>query len=1328
MNQLIPSFIAQKQEKGETQGCFPAMVVSIDLSGFTALTEKMMDKGNKGAEKLTEILTKVFDPPVTMAAREGGIIPFFAGDSFLAIFSEEKIADAQTIAVHFALEVRQFFLTLPASIKLGFRLGIARGEVCWGIVGHTPKSFYFKGFGIDFAIGCQKSSPNQMITVHPDIDLGPMESAIEIESGNIIFSKRILPKKISFKPPLFYQEAITREFIQDAIILHRKEGEFRTVISIFISFSGIDSHEEINALAKIVLEEINNYSGYLKEIEFGDKGGVLACFFGAPITFENITDRSGEFIFSIKKSFDSQPLLKNLDWKIGMTIGKAYTGFIGSKERMQYAVVGNCVNLAARLMSLATPKSILVDASIKNLESFEVSFKSLSQVKGISRPIKTFELMGKKNILSGEIDLPFVGRKKEIQKLQTFFGRLKKDNSSGVAFIFGEGGIGKSTLVQELKKNNPEYWITARCDQILRKPFNPFIQILRQYFSISRKLSWEDQRELFDRQFEGLVSKENLQEHRKLLKELVRTKSLLAGIIGIEIPESLWSILSPKDRYEQTISTIATFIKVLSLSNPLYLWLEDVFWMDETSKKIVASITQNLSNEGLKIILTSRFSNEGRKPDILDLIQKSKVSIPSLTIILDRFAKEEVKQMGLFYLGQPVSEELYSFIEQNTQNNPYYLDNLFAYFKANQNLELKEGKLYLSEDELSLSYSMNAVLLSKLDRLSPNCREMVKVASAFGRNFHKMNLWHVLNKLRIIPDQEEISESDLDLWLQEAVNHSIFTLTNSNLYFFNQTLLQETAYEMQLPNKLRQTHESIVEAFKNIGPEKYFFELAYHNEKAENQDEAFYYYFLAASQAKNNFQNEKALEYFEKALSFKDKENDPDSYFEILTEIFKLLTTLGEWNLALKTAEESEKLARKAGNFSKLADASRLTGEYYLMTGDYFEAKKYLLRAESYYRQGGNVLGIIELSGSLGNLYYRQSDYDQARNYFSHYLEQYSLLDDHSDLPRIVSELGLSYMNQGEFKAAINVQKKYLDLFKKEGHFIGMATLNIYIGVVYLEIGDYEKALVYLKEGQTLSKKIGNKLLTAIVSGNIGIVYEHKGDYQKALKHFRKDLNISEKLGDKEGVSITLGLIGELKSYQGKFHKAIEYLQKSLMLAEEMNYPKGIAKSVNTLGDVFYFTGQLERSIHFYDIAIKNARRIGSKPLLASSLAEKGLVLFEMNKKEELETLILEAKELVKQLGHKNLIFDISILEGKLLSLKGEIDQAKDLFQKLLNETPELIQKAALHFELFALDPIIVQHAVDSLKLYQNLAEKTPKYIYTSRIAILEHALSELSL
>jgi predicted ATPase/class 3 adenylate cyclase len=1325
LNQLIPSFIAQKLEKGETSGSFEASIVSVDLSGFTALTERMMDKGSKGAEKLTEILSKVFDPPVALASKEGGIIPYFAGDSFLAIFLEDHSADSKTVALQFAIQSRQFFLTLPTSIKLGFRLGVAHGNVSWGIVGFDPKSYYFKGSGIHKAIQSQKSCPNQLISVDKELNLEPYLSWIQVRENNFIYPvDSYVPKPPSFRPFYEIHESITRCFIQDSIILHRKEGEFRTVISIFISFSGIDTYEELNAFAKIVLEDITNYSGYLKEIEFGDKGGVLACFFGAPVTFENITDRSGEFILSLKKNFESHPQLNNLVWKIGMTIGKAYCGFIGSKERLQYAMVGNCVNLAARLMTLATSKTILVDASIKNLESFEVSFQSLSAVKGISRPIKTYTFLGKKKKPSGEIQKPFVGRKKELQRLLTFFNH----NTFGVAIIYGAGGMGKSALVHEFKKSSRSNWITARCDQILRKPFNPFIQVLRQYFSISRKIPIEEQKILFEKQFQLLLSENSKSRQKKTIKELTRMKSLLAGIIGIELDDSLWPILSPKDRYEQTIIAISDFLKVLSSSQPLYLWLEDIFWMDETSKKIVISIVQNTKNEGLKMILTSRFSDDGKRPELPDLIEKNAPHVPILTIALDPFSKEEVKKMGHYYLGNPMSEDLYDFIEQNTQNNPYYLDNLFDYFKANQNLDLKEGKLFLNEDELSLSYSMNAVLLSKLDRLSPNCREMVKVAGVFGRNFHKINLLHVLKKINPAPSFQTLSISELDILIKEAVDHSIFTPTNSNLYFFTQTLLQETAYEIQLPNKLIQTHEAIVETFKALGEEKYYFELAYHNEKAENTNEAFRYYMAAGSQAKHNFQNEKALEYFEKALSFKDKENDPDTYFDLLAEIFKLLTTLGKWNLALKTAEESEKLARKAGNFSKLADASRLTGEYYLMTGDYFEAKKYLLRAESYYRQGGNVLGIIELSGSLGNLYYRQSDYDQARNYFSHYLEQYALLRDHSDLPRIVSELGLSYMNQGEFKEAINVQKKYLDLFEKEGHFIGMTTLNIYIGVVYLEMGDYEKALVYLKEGQTLSKKIGNKLLSAIVSGNIGIVYEHKGDYKNALKHFRKDLNISEKLGDKEGISITLGLIGELKSYQGKFHKAIEYLQKSLMLAEEMNYPKGIAKSVNTLGDVFYFTGQLDRSIHFYDIAIKNARRIGSKPLLAYSLAEKGLVLFEMNKKEALETLILEAKELVKQLGHKNLIFDISILEGKLLSLKGEIDQAKDLFQKLLNETPDFIQKAALHFELFALDPLVVQHAVESLKLYQSLAEKTPKYIYTSRIAILQHALSELSL
>ena len=65
----------------------------VDLSGFTRLTETLMQKGAEGAEELSYILNHIFQPTVALVYEQGGFIPYFAGDSFTAIFPNPESAD-----------------------------------------------------------------------------------------------------------------------------------------------------------------------------------------------------------------------------------------------------------------------------------------------------------------------------------------------------------------------------------------------------------------------------------------------------------------------------------------------------------------------------------------------------------------------------------------------------------------------------------------------------------------------------------------------------------------------------------------------------------------------------------------------------------------------------------------------------------------------------------------------------------------------------------------------------------------------------------------------------------------------------------------------------------------------------------------------------------------------------------------------------------------------------------------------------------------------------------------------------------------------------------
>ena len=73
---------------------------------------------------------------------------------------------------------------------------------------------------------------------------------------------------------------ILNKFLPKLVVKFNELGEFRRVISIFVSFKGVEDHDALDRFVTIVLKHIYSFSGYFKEVDFGDKGGVILGFFG----------------------------------------------------------------------------------------------------------------------------------------------------------------------------------------------------------------------------------------------------------------------------------------------------------------------------------------------------------------------------------------------------------------------------------------------------------------------------------------------------------------------------------------------------------------------------------------------------------------------------------------------------------------------------------------------------------------------------------------------------------------------------------------------------------------------------------------------------------------------------------------------------------------------------------------------------------------------------------------------------------------------------------------------------------------------------------------
>jgi len=189
------------------------------------------------------------------------------------------------------------------------------------------------------------------------------------------------------------------------ILLHRKNlplgGTRKNVTVLFIDLRGFtaisdqEPPEEVivmlNDYLQLCTESIFNHQGTLDKF-MGD--GVMA-FFGAPLEMEDHTEKAVQAALEIKQK--AMKVLQNQNkvmFGMGMDCGEVIVGNIGSKRRLDYTVIGEVVNLAARLESQAKPNQILVSQAIHEKIKHHCSSRYLGmrEIKGKAKPIPVYEI------------------------------------------------------------------------------------------------------------------------------------------------------------------------------------------------------------------------------------------------------------------------------------------------------------------------------------------------------------------------------------------------------------------------------------------------------------------------------------------------------------------------------------------------------------------------------------------------------------------------------------------------------------------------------------------------------------------------------------------------------------------------------------------------------------------------------------------------------------------------------------------------------------------------------------------------------------------------
>ena len=184
-------------------------------------------------------------------------------------------------------------------------------------------------------------------------------------------------------------------------------GEERDVTVLFSDIRGFTAMSE-KMKPKEVVSTLNSYFSEMIDIIFKfdgtlDKivGDELMVVFGAPIARDDDAERAVQtaigMVESLKK-FNDKRVKKGkvpINAGIGINKGKVISGNIGSKDQMDYTVIGDTVNLGARLCSFAGPLKIIVSKSVKDEIGDNYKTRKLEpiKVKGKRKPVEIFKVL-----------------------------------------------------------------------------------------------------------------------------------------------------------------------------------------------------------------------------------------------------------------------------------------------------------------------------------------------------------------------------------------------------------------------------------------------------------------------------------------------------------------------------------------------------------------------------------------------------------------------------------------------------------------------------------------------------------------------------------------------------------------------------------------------------------------------------------------------------------------------------------------------------------------------------------------------------------------------
>ena len=1005
--------------------------------------------------------------------------------------------------------------------------------------------------------------------------------------------------------PWLLPAVYTRELAGQGLFL----TELRPAVAMFVRFVGIDYDNEpdaetrLDAFISAVQRVLTRYDGTLLQVIIGDKGSYLCCAFGAPVAYEDNAHRAVLAALALHDEAGAASALPPL--QIGLSQGVMRCGAYGGTSRRTYGILGDEVNLAARLMGFAAPGETMVSTSVQAsvADKLTIEPRPPVQLKGKSGLQPVFLIKGVRPVRAVRLPepdyaLPMVGRDAELAQSDQVLSQTLTGHGQ-ILGITAEAGLGKSRLVAEIVRLAQQRGMVGyggACQSTgTRSPYLVWQPIWRALFALDPSAALTRQ----SRDLAALVA--------EWAPERVAATPLLGPLLGLALPANDFTqSLEPKDRQGALHALLRDCLVAVARAaqrtgSGVLIVLEDVHWIDAASTELLQELAHGIA--GLPVLLVLAY----RPSDLAQPYGRPLEGLPNSTeISLGVLAGAAVAQMIQLKLLQlfptragDLSAALVAQLMERAQGNPFYLEELLNYLH-DQGIDPRETGTLVG---LELPDSLHRLILSRIDRLSGQQQVILKASSVIGRRFLVGWLYGAF-PLLAPPD-------GFTLDLTQLAHLDLVPLDTPEpelAYLFKHVVTREVAYESLGASTRATLHDQMAAYLEQTATttEQLLDILAYHYDQSDNLPKKREYLRRAGLAAAARFANAAAHAYLSRALELAP----PDDWAEQYTLLLARETiheVLGERSLEAADLDRLEALVERLADPPRRAEVALHRGRYAERIGNYPAAISAAQSAVTWAETAGLTGLAATARQRWGWALLHQHDYAGARTQLEQSLQLARAAGDQRRVCQTLTDLGTLAVHQGAHAEAREWYTQSLHLARalgdrrQEGHALGN------LGTLLAEQGDLPGARLALEQTLASAEAIGDRQVAGTTRSNLGFLCILLGDYPGARQFLAASLAQLREVGDRRVEATSLGNLGMVAVHQGAYAEAHAAYTACLALAEAIGDPMQVGWAHRGLGSVALGQGDLAAAEAAYQQSLATLQAVGTPALVAEPLA--GLVL-----------------------------------------------------------------------------------------------------------------------